>query len=536
MATYYVRADGTAWAAGATSDSAAATSMSLANCNSESSGFSDDDVIVISDAGGDYRSAWVISGGGSAGHPIVDQANVGGSPVMKASNLVTGWTAYSGSVYQAAVTTEPEQVWADGTFGDRKTSTGACVNEYDWYWASDVLYLYAPGDPDTQYTSPGVEAGARNACFEISQQHVTIDGITFAHSNRHGASLWGASNLTFKNCIFEWNWINGLTAGNSALYSTIVIEDCIARYNGTAGINFTASGSGSNAGCIVRRNSVYENGKLQGDIDADHEYTSGIKFLSPTTSCVVEHNEVYDNGIAESGSKKGHGIWFDFTPGTSGSENEIKHNRIYDNQGCAIFLEVASYFRVFGNVAYGNNLVSGGGDWSSATVRVDTRETYHAENIEVYNNTLVGGYYGIFVTTTETRGTGDVKNNTFKNNIVTGYSTAALYANLGGDNDGTYGSGNVYENNCFGAESSNFISWDATNYSTYDTWLAASSQADNNVEADPLFTNSASDDYTLQSGSPCVGAGANLGAAFDDGLMPVSSWPDGVVTGDRDDY
>jgi len=538
VATYYVRADGSSNKAGATSDAAANTSMSLATCISESSGFADDDVIVISDAGGVYRADWLIYGGGSSGHPITYQANSGGTPEVRGSDLVSGFSVDSGSRYKTAavVTTEPEQVWVDGTFGDRKASAVACVNDFDWYWAADILYLYdSAGDPNDR-SSPGIEIGQRDACMEVSQEYVDITGITFSHSNRHGASPYGASNMTFTDCVFEWNWINGFTAGSTAAYSGIVIQDCVGRYNGTAAISFTASGAGSIDSCSVLRSWIYENGKLQGDVDADHEWTSGIKFLSPTTNCIVAENEVYDNGIAESGSKKGHGIWFDFAPSSSGNENEISHNLIYDNQGCAVFLEVVSYCHVFGNVAYGNNPVSGGGDWRSATIRLDTREDNDADGIYICNNTFIGGYYGMVVTTTTTRGTGDIKNNVFKNNIVYGYSTAALYANLGGDNDGTYGSGNVYEQNCFGAESAGFIEWDGTAYDTYDTWISASSQTDNNIESDPTFTNSGNDDYSNAAGSPSIGAGANLGSPFNAGVLPASTWPDGVLTADRDDY
>ena len=42
-----------------------------------------------------------------------------------------------------------------------------------------------------------------------------------------------------------------------------------------------------------------------------------------------------------------------------------------------------------------------------------------------------------------------------------------LYADDGGDNDGVYGSGNVYEHNAFGVEHSGFIYWSGLK-STYD--------------------------------------------------------------------
>jgi hypothetical protein len=73
--------------------------------------------------------------------------------------LITTWTA-SGTtnVWQAALTTEPRSVKFDGIEGTEKTSVAACVSAYDWYWESNVLYVYSTSDPDTAYTSNGIDA------------------------------------------------------------------------------------------------------------------------------------------------------------------------------------------------------------------------------------------------------------------------------------------------------------------------------------------------------------------------------------------
>ena len=52
--------------------------------------------------------------------------------------------------------------------------------------------------------------------------------------------------------------------------------------------------------------------------------------------------------------------------------------------------------------------------------------------------------------------------------------------------------------------------------------------------ADPLFTNAAGGDFTLQAASPCRGAGVNLGATYDDYLDPDSTWPSAITTVDAD--
>jgi hypothetical protein len=41
----------------------------------------------------------------------------------------------------------------------------------------------------------------------------------------------------------------------------------------------------------------------------------------------------------------------------------------------------------------------------------------------------------------------------------------------------------------------------------------------------PLFNNFAGNDFSLQSGSPAIGKGANLGSAYTAGVAPGATWP-----------
>jgi len=68
---------------------------------------------------------------------------------------MTGWEETSGQtdIWEVALTTQPGEVDFDGTEGTEKTSVAACTSARDWYWESNVLYMYSTSDPDTVYTT-----------------------------------------------------------------------------------------------------------------------------------------------------------------------------------------------------------------------------------------------------------------------------------------------------------------------------------------------------------------------------------------------
>jgi hypothetical protein len=73
--------------------------------------------------------------------------------------LITTWTEEgTANVWKATLTTEPARVEFDGTEGTEQTSIAALTAARYWFWESNILYVYSTSDPDTAYTSPGVNA------------------------------------------------------------------------------------------------------------------------------------------------------------------------------------------------------------------------------------------------------------------------------------------------------------------------------------------------------------------------------------------
>jgi len=83
---------------------------------------------------------------------------------MKRANLtqlggeITDWTEGASDVWSAALTTEPASVEFDGSEGTEVASAALCVAAKDWFWESNILYVYSTSDPEDAYTSSGVFA------------------------------------------------------------------------------------------------------------------------------------------------------------------------------------------------------------------------------------------------------------------------------------------------------------------------------------------------------------------------------------------
>ena len=573
MATYYVRADGTASAVNAVGPRTSASDcMSLATCNSTA--YSPGDLIYICDDGGVYRGQLDLDYSGDSDDDLVFRGL--GSPQIKASVVVTGWTASgTAGVYKATVTTKPQQIWIDGTYGDRRDvanekGDGAETldNEYDWYWdgtgayydeEANTLYLYAPSDPDSEYTE--IEAGSELYAIDISDRsYIVIDNITASHGNERSIKGYNCNHFTIKNCTVEWAWWDGFETNSSTSWSGALVEDNLFRYNGVQGPSLNCGGTGGDtmSDIIVRRNVVIESGLHQqanGSWHYQQDYPGGIKFWCSTGGSYGENIEVYDNECYGGGPGAA-GVWFDRVGNDGTNPNYVHHNYFHDNGGCGIFVEVSDYVISYSNVVYNScNWRGTGGPWSTTFLTVHTRyqpptNSLTSNGNKFYNNVCYADAgsaprWGIVIMATDgTSGEGngvELVDNIFMNNIVVGWTDRAIYADAGGDNDGSMGSGNTFWYNCFGPEDTDFIYWGGTSYSTYDTWEAAAtvitdSGTTHSIEEDPGLEDPDNDQFWLGSESPCIGTGVDLGSPYNSGLMSTTTWPDGVVTGDRDDY
>ena len=227
---------------------------------------------------------------------------------------------------------------------------------------------------------------------------------------------------------------------------------------------------------------------------------------------IAQYNEVFNNGVNNSAAR-GYGIWFD----TVGAGSQIRYNEAFGNVFCGMNIESPSDVGVPSDVGsagvqaeYGNVSFSNGSGVCLSR---------HSHGSVIANNTTWGNSYANILVQgnlpPDTIGMNDnvIANNISWNWLGGGYSLIAIY---GGENDGSNGTGNVYENNGVGIAGTGFVEWGAGKFkSAYSAWETAAGNCgavgcSHSVQADPLLSDPAQGDFTLQPGSPAIGAGVHI--------------------------
>ena len=442
-------------------------------------------------------------------------------------------TSYIGlslpNVWQAACTTEPSQVYFDGTLGTKVGSAALCNGANKWFWAANILYVYYTEDPDGAVV---IEASARlRGIYADAKDYITIDGIDVTHTLEQATPSHGAIEFTgnsdypiVQNCTVSYNgaWVGiyfkgtsstgGSILNNTVSYTmhatadrgdgiclnshdSVLIDGNTIHHNESAGILLAISVVSS--GNTISNNIVYQNG------------AAGISLGADCASNIIEYNHVYENSQLVDDR-------YNIDLYQAGNNNAVRYNMTHDGNvvstwGGGIRFDGGSpNFNTFGsgNSIYYNKVYN-----ELRGIRV----AVGANGATIYNNIVYNSSgYGLFI------GQGaDSANVIAKNNLIA-VSSGKLVGHLVSTTD-------TIDNNCYyDTDYTNKFYWNGTDYSTFADWKTASSQDAHSVNADPLFTNPATSDFTLQALSPCINAGVDVGLTrdYEGTLVPQGAAPD----------
>ncbi|MGO9533434.1 MAG: right-handed parallel beta-helix repeat-containing protein [Syntrophobacteraceae bacterium] len=145
-----------------------------------------------------YEQLIIPSSGNSTNPIIFGSYGTGNKPVISGlSNngaTLSGFTVYSGNVWQIALTTQPYGLIINTLSGANSltplppaASLSTVAAPGNWFWASKVLYVYSVETPDGTVLAP-----MRSHVVELNgQSYITLNGLTITGAN--GPVSWSGA-------------------------------------------------------------------------------------------------------------------------------------------------------------------------------------------------------------------------------------------------------------------------------------------------------------------------------------------------------
>jgi hypothetical protein len=463
-----------------------------------------------------YTSAEVEDGTLFAAHGI-DENSLGSDPLYV--NPESDMSVGSDSPNVDAGTTIAS--FSDDYLGDTRPGGSAWdIGAYEYQAAAGIQVWYisqsagsdsnpfteaSPGSSFAAIADSGVGAGdfimlkrgdTWNETFTVnwsgsSGSRITITSyssgalpiISGQDSRDYCMSISGKSYITVEEITFRNALKSGLVLQSAC--DDINIRDCTAHACKEYGL-FADSTGGNSTNVAFRRNTCYD----------DSTY-GGIGFFVNTAGR-LNKNLVYNCGDTDS---LDHGIVI------AGNNLNVvaQQNMIYGNRTAGIFVDsTTTALTLRYNITYSNGFA---GIW------VDN----NASGIEIYNHTSYSDKWGLALWDDGD----DVTVDAVKNCIFNSSDEYGVYLRTGG---GTATITAYTNNDVFGAVTDNY------------SGMADPTGTNGNISSDPSFFDVGSNSLSLAQGSPCIGAGADLGVSHGVGVEPDAAWPASVRNVRQDDY
>ena len=426
---------------------------------------------VLFNCGDTWREQLQPHNGGSVGSPVVfstyGTCSGSNNPIISGSNLVTSWTTYSGSIYQASLATAPRNVYSDGlpSWGLAKAASLVGMTSGTWWWVSNVLYVWLPDSSNPSGHS--MEAAIRLAGVYVN----TGTGGNFSY-------------LTISNFQIQRTSTYGIYLHN---YGTVSPFTSVTVSNNT----LAQTGGG------IVDNGYYNQLFI---LDEDYPASSGVKITGNKLSYCGDHNclqmqgtgavEISSNDVSEWNHN---GIDVKDAPNAS-----VDGNYVHDMTtiGAAFYIECDL---IPCSVTWNNNTiynVSNGFECSSASSFALTCSAYNNSMFNLSNT-------GTVLALPNATSTAVVYS---KNNAASGVSSY-IY-NTGGSTAGI----TLYSdyNDVYGGTGS---FWNGTTYGSLGSWHTATGQDAHSLIVGPQFVN-APTSFALQPTSPLINMGTLVGLPY----------------------
>ena len=471
---------------------------------------------VLFQTGCTWREQLTAPSSGASGSPITfSYYGTGASlPRITGANIQSSWTFESGIFYYApAYASNPGTVSNNGALLYQMAAKANVVNATQWWYDSTDKRVYIGFNP----SGNTVEIGTRSmAVTSNGSSYVTFDHLWMESGTAQTAfASSGLTNVAFSNNLVK-NAVSGIATSSTVGSNGQILNNTIYNTNGVGII----VGNGNIAGWMISGNSVSYAGYAD---PSGGTQCSGIYVSVGTgTGNIIQNNDTFNNGLGPGNPSnvECHGIYLDSNPG--GTQVTIQYNKAHDNFGAGIQVHSSNAVVAY-NLVYGNAM----------GILVE----HSPIGVHIYNNTIASNYHsgdtgadaGLCLQDNGTT-VSALNNNIFYGNYYIANSSTLynrqIYVTTGSPNPSITASDN---NLFYGSDAAGeiLVDYQGTGY-TFATWKGLGFDA-HGVSADPKFTKPGSGDFTLQSGSPAVDAGTNLGATYQFGLDPRTSFPWGTL-------
>lgn len=472
--------------------------------------------IVLLKRGDTWREQLTVPSSGSAGNVITFGAyGTGAAPIITGADSMSSFANGGINIWdKTGVTMQPKVVMIGATLPRAMAaSRAACTTPGDWYWAANTLSVYATSDP-----SGTVEAGQRDYVAETNNKdHLVFNGLTFLLANtalttRGGIYLHGTTITDFSllNCTVSYSAGIGAYLGNN--HDNLTIQNCTLAYNGMLGF----FGDTSSAEISITGNTVSYNGWRSGTANG---FSSGMRGLF--TSGEISGNTFTANGILSGktpGFQTEHGLYLRTAP----SSTLTVHDNIFTSNSFGSGVKSQCSVTIYNNWFKGNGaaLDAGANGANAATI--------------IFHHNVVFGSNGYCGFSESKKGAGDLRlrvyNNTFYNNggafkghfliadnltelDVRNNIMSATPSNRSGDLQSVQTGTFTFDYNDYYQSGSLVLRYNGAD-KTWAQWQALGFDT-HGVNADPMMSNPAGGNFTLQSTSPCINAGTGVGLSVD---------------------
>jgi hypothetical protein len=475
----------------------------------------------------DTTTYWVVLAVTTADNTNIARwgANYSASGETKISAAGTTWAETSasqstvklyadatGNIYQTTNATTSNSLWQNNIHLTKMANVASIIGAGQW--ASDGTYVYVWATDSADPTTKIMEVGnLTDLIIGSSKDYFTVQDLTLEKGD--GGTGYGLIKLDSCNYID----LSRLTVRYGG-YQTYGIRLTSSTYVTT---EYSTIHDILNTGLYYRDNSTYGSIKYNTiyNIGRYAEAGDNAAITIGTTSvgagyATIEYNTIYNIGVSDSVNSHNQALVIDRSPSCV-----LRYNLIHDTIKGGIMVSgdtganhingVQIYYNIIYNINSGlvAHLGQGGGI-----------QIWDTDNATVYNNVIwnIGTTnYDRHCLIIEGDAGETLDNIVVKDNII------------GPSLSGTPG----YRGNYSVCQTASITNWVSNNnlfydtgglvlrkaadtYTTLATWQAAVTPQDaNSINSDPLFVSTVTPDFHLQSGSPAINAGVDVGLTQD---------------------